>query len=255
MGIYNRNRYSKMRSILIIQPNSTTSMTEALKPLVDSLNFTETSFTYFTAPSGPRSINDEADALESAHHCLPLLLPLLTQHSGFLIACYSQHPLVPLLKAQPAIRDNNVPVTGIFEASAATSLQLVRPEEKFGIVSTGKVWEDILSEAVQKFLGTSEEETSKRFAGVETTGLNATDLHDAPQEEVERRMKEAVKRLLKKGSVGAICLGCAGMAGMDRWVREACVEELGKEEGGRVRVVDGVVAGVAWLEGVCRMGF
>lgn len=87
---------------------------------------------------------------------------------------------------------------------------------------------------------------------METTGLNATDLHDAPREEVERRMKEAVKRLLGKGDVGAVCLGCAGMAGMDAWVREACVEELGEEKGARVRIVDGVVAGVAWLEGVMR---
>jgi Asp/Glu/hydantoin racemase len=68
-------------------------------------------------------------------------------------------------------------------------------------------------------------------------------------------MKDAVKRLLKKGSVGAICLGCAGMAGMDKMVREACVEELGEEKGGQVRIVDGVVAGVAWLEGAARSGF
>jgi Asp/Glu/hydantoin racemase len=60
---------------------------------------------------------------------------------------------------------------------------------------------------------------------------------------------------LKKGSVGAICLGCAGMAGMDKMVREACVEELGEEKGGQVRIVDGVVAGVAWLEGAARSGF
>jgi len=42
MGEYRHgtsSRYSKMRSILIIQPNSTRSMTDALKPLVDSLQF------------------------------------------------------------------------------------------------------------------------------------------------------------------------------------------------------------------------
>lgn len=68
-------------------------------------------------------------------------------------------------------------------------------------------------------------------------------------------MKDAVKRLLKKGGVGAICLGCAGMAGMDKMVREACVEELGEEKGGQVRIVDGVVGGVAWLEGAVRAVF
>jgi Asp/Glu/hydantoin racemase len=83
----------------------------------------------------------------------------------------------------------------------------------------------------------------------------ATELHDAPAEEVRQRMKDAVKRLVRKGNVGAVCLGCAGMAGMDEMVREACVEELGEGEGRRVRVVDGVVAGIAWLEGAVRANF
>ena len=96
-----------------------------------------------------------------------------------------------------------------------------------------------------------------RFAGVETTGLDATDLHDAPAEEVRKRMKDAVKRLLRDENgeerrVGAICLGCAGMAGMDEMVREACVEAVGEVEGKRIRIVDGVVAGVVWLEGMLR---
>lgn len=187
-------------------------------------------------------------------HTLPAVREVLGRHDGFLVACYSHHPLVPLLKEESIIKGARKPVTGIFEASVGTSLQVIHPDEKFGIVSTGKVWEDILTDATIAFLGTGSE-ASKRFAGVETTGLNATDLHDAPAEEVHKRMKDAVRRLLRKGKVGAICLGCAGMAGMDEMVREACVEELGDVDGRRVRIVDGVMAGVAWLEGAIRAGF
>lgn len=42
MGEYRHgysSRYSKMRSILIINPNSTEQMTDGLKPLVDALQF------------------------------------------------------------------------------------------------------------------------------------------------------------------------------------------------------------------------
>ncbi|KAF2197281.1 hypothetical protein GQ43DRAFT_215514 [Delitschia confertaspora ATCC 74209] len=241
------------RSILVINPNSTESMTDALRPLVESLHYKDTTHDFFTAPSGPKSINDEDDAVKSVKHCLPALEPILERYSGFLVACYSEHPLVPILKRNPSIRKGRKYVTGIFEASVGTSLQIISPDEKFGIVSTGKVWEKILSEATANLLGTGTE-ASKRFAGVETTGLNATDLHDAPPEEVRKRMKDAVKRLLRKGKVGAICLGCAGMSGMDKMVREACVEELGEEEGSLVRIVDGVQAGVAWLEGSVRAG-
>lgn len=49
-------------------------------------------------------------------------------------------------------------------------------------------------------------------------------------------------------------VSAAGMAGMERWVREACIEELGYEDGKRVKIVDGVLAGVVWLEETLRMG-
>jgi Asp/Glu/hydantoin racemase len=193
----------------------------------------QTKHVFFTAPSGPNSINGPEDAAESAAHCLP------------------------------AVRRARKPVTGIFEASMATSLQGARAAERFGIVSTGKVWETVLSAGVLEFLGFTGHDAadveamaraSKRFAGVETTGLTAVELHETPPEEVRRRMKEATKRLVRKGDVGAICLGCAGMAGMDEMVREACVEELGEEQGSSIKIVDGVVAGAGWLEGAVRAG-
>lgn len=201
--------------------------------------------TFLTASTGPPSINNASDALESTHCTLPLLTPsLLAAHAGFLVACYSDHPLVSALKLL-----TSKPVTGIFEASLSASLLLIGPEQGFGIVSTGKIWEELLGNGVGKYLGA---EASRRFVGCETTGLNATDLHDVPVEEVREKMKEATKRLLRKGNVGAVCLGCAGMAGMDEMVREACVEELGEEEGRKVRVVDGVKVGFAMLEGLIQ---
>lgn len=155
------------------------------------------------------------------------------------------------LKSQPAIGEKEKPVTGIFEASIWQSINVIPDQAKFGIVSTGKVWEDLLTKAVAKYakeeFGT-ESAMKNVFAGVETTGLNATDLHDAPAEEVRQKMKEATKRLVRKGDVRAVCLGCAGMAGMDVMIREALVEELGRDKGEAVHIVDGVKAGVEWLE-------
>lgn len=69
--------------------------------------------------------------------------------------------------------------------------------------------------------------------------------------EVDRRMKLATKQVLENGAK-AICLGCAGMAGMDQTVREACIESLGEELGNRIKIVDGVISGVIYLEGSLR---
>lgn len=127
------------------------------------------------------------------------------------------------------------------------------------------------------------------FAGVETIGLDAGDLHPSssaapspslslpesgsaspsqsvsasapPSESVstsvsasastkymnaEARVRAATRRLLGRGEVRVVVLGCAGMVGMEGWVR-------GEMEGGRV--VDGVKAGVGVLQGLVRGGF
>jgi len=245
-------------SLLVINPNSTASMTDALKPLVISLGYPNTDYTFFTAPSGPPSINDHAQAIESAQHCIPHLLQLLDQHDGFLVACYSDHPLVRMLSTH-----TRKPVIGIFQASVTTSLHLISRHQTFGIVTTGDIWEGLLTEAVHNFIGvptdTNIESNRNPFAGVETTGLNATDLHDAPAAEVRQRLKEATKRLLARGSHGdvrAICLGCAGMVGLEEVVREACIETFGYVEGTyELKVIDGVKAGVGILQALVRGQF
>lgn len=197
------------------------------------------------------SINNEDDAALSAEACLPSLKDHLVKYDGFLVGCYSQHPLVQQLRR--AIAEEGLEgkaVTGIFEASVAICLQSLDVQDKFGMVSTGKQWEKILTEAVEGMLGAR---GSERYAGTETTGLNADELHSTPKAEVDRRIKEATKGLLSRGA-RSICLGCAGMAGMNETVREACSEELGDKEGRRVKIVDGVIGGVIYLEGALRAG-
>ncbi|MCJ1430997.1 hypothetical protein MMC27_000347 [Xylographa pallens] len=244
--------------ILIINPNSTSSMTHALKPLIDSLEYTNTEYTYYTASSGPPSVNNTADIHFSTIACLTDLSTinphggrvLRNEHStydGYLVACYSRHGLVTALRAM-----TTAPVVGIFEASVAAALQLLDLEyerQQFGIVSTGAAWEVLLGNAVGLLLGTlgGGEGLYGRCAGVETTGLDATELHSAEQGEVRRRVQEAVGRLMGKGTVMVVLLGCAGMAGMEGWVREVVGE--------RVRVVDGVKAGVGALQGLIRGKF
>jgi Asp/Glu/hydantoin racemase len=78
--------------------------------------------------------------------------------------------------------------TGIFQSSITCCLDLLEHRDAFGIVTTGDVWEQLLSDAVRDFLGS---DSSWRFAGVESTGLNATDLHDAAPAVVREKIKKA----------------------------------------------------------------
>ena len=198
------------------------------------------------------SINNEEDAAVSCQHVLSDLSSKPATLQGVeavLVCCYSQHPLVPALRSEFAKTGrSNIAVAGIFEASIATCLQSLNISERFGIVSTGEQWQGILDEAVREILGST---NSTRYTGTETTALNAVELHTTSKDEVDRRMKDATKRLLSQ-KARAICLGCAGMAGMDRTVREACIESLGEEDGRGILIVDGVVSGVNYLQGVLR---
>jgi len=256
----------KKITCLVINPNSSTSMTKGLDLLIDTLGHGgETKLKTYTAPSGPSSINNEDDAQRSAEVCLPDLANHMHGYQGFVVACYSVHPLVPLLKSKLPSKSSGfyTPVVGIFESSISAALALLSPPsplkagaaesyDKFGIVSTGKYWEKALTEGVLNYMGVEDVKDCKRFKGVETTGLSAEELHTAPPEEVRARMTKATRRLVKDGDVSVICLGCAGMAGMDEMVEAACIEELGAEKAKSVRIVDGVKAAVGMLEGLVR---
>lgn len=211
----------------------------------------QTSYTYQTAPSpSPSSINNLDDAALSSDTTLPTILPHLSTHDAFLVACYSPHPLVRALKSH-----TQKPVLGIFEASVSTAISLLGNNERFGIVSTGKVWQRILGRSLRdEVLGTHKADDV--FAGTETLGLDAGDLHgDRGEEEVKKKVQAAVGRFFDEEvdvswKLGVVVLGCAGMAGMEEWVKE----EVKRRER-EVRVVDGVKAGVGILQGLVRGGF
>ncbi|KAI9823717.1 MAG: hypothetical protein M1832_002274 [Thelocarpon impressellum] len=235
-----------LKPLLIVNPNTNTSMTDALRPLVASLpscfpyrsNGRKPEPSYVTAPSGRAVINNDADGEVSAVATLPAVLPLLDTHSGVLVACYSAHPLTPRLR-----RYTGRPVTGVFEASVLMAIALLHgPGELFGIVTTGKVWEGLLSMAVRDLVGGQ----VGTFAGVESTGVDAAALH-AGGPETEGKITLAVQRLLARGNVTVLVLGCAGFAGLEPVVRRAVGEG--------VRVVDSVRAGVMMLEGLARGAF
>lgn len=111
------------------------------------------------------------------------------------------------------------------------------------------MWEELLTDGAERFLGC--DKGGRRFAGVESTGLTAVELHGVEKEEVDRRIKDAAVGLLRRGGVRVICLGCAGMAGMGEVVRSAARAE-GEDW---VRVVDGVMAAAVEVVGMVRCGF
>jgi len=123
---------------------------------------------------------------------------------------------------------------------------------KFGIVTTGKIWEDALSTGVRRFFGVSSG-NSMKFAGIATTGLTAGELHDLDASTVRERVRSAAGKLVRDHvGIKAICVGCAGMVGFGDAIREGVRGVLG-EEGDGIHIVEGVSACLQWLISICRL--
>jgi Asp/Glu/hydantoin racemase len=241
--------------LLILNPNSSHSMTHGVEAAVAKLHLSEPVDIYaYTAPaSSPGSINDGAELEASTRVVLEDLPAGEVAYDGIIVACYSVHPLVKELSSR--LRGRNIIVTGIFEASILTSLALISPypldppaEQAWGIVTTGKFWEDHLADGVRAYLGQEQASPNSKFAGVFSTGLNAGDFHgDVPPEVIRAKLDEAAKGLLRSAVVGCVVMGCAGMAGLEDIIRAAAISEYGKDRGNRVSIVDGVQAAVLSL--------
>ncbi|KAI0879920.1 Asp/Glu/hydantoin racemase [Annulohypoxylon maeteangense] len=243
----------KLSKILVLNPNSSKAMTDGLKNVIDSIDlpYSTEIYTYTAPPSSPASINNGDDLLLShsavladLSSCNPTGLP----YDGVLIACYSVHPLVTAMQLSSAYPKS---VTGIFEASILAALSLLGGDDTWGIVTTGKWWEKHLADGVDFMLGSKAGgDPNSRFRGVESTGLNASDFHDGVDPAIVRqKLKEATKRLLSKGGVKVILMGCAGMAGLEAIIRSAASEAQGEEFAySELHVVDGVRAGITQID-------
>jgi Asp/Glu/hydantoin racemase len=262
---------SSAKSILIINPNSNESMTQGLVKMVEDLSKTLPFATRIYFYTGPQpcaySINNEDDARDTdkiIHEKWFKMEESFFQTPAFdayLVACYSAHPLVSTLRREYPSRH----VSGILEASIWTALSVGScwPGEsnpRFGIVTTGTYWEEVLTSAVRELI-TSNRPMSRggqidtalsRFKGVESTGLNGDELHAADTLVVRKKILSATRRLVRDHDVRTVILGCAGMSGLESIVEEALVEELGEEKAKAVYVVDGVSSGVGLLENLLR---
>ncbi|EIW54339.1 uncharacterized protein TRAVEDRAFT_173547 [Trametes versicolor FP-101664 SS1] len=232
---------TKAVSILVINTNSSQSMTTALGPILEDLLHPGLLIHYHTGPSGrsPPSVDDSTTSVLSAAHTFEDLLPLITDkkgrtHDAYLVACFSDHPLVGMLREH-----TSKPVLGIFEASIMQALALGRP---FGIVTTGKYWEGALTAGVQRVFGSAD--MGGAFIGVQSTGMTAVQLHEIEQSVVAEKIAAATSRIVSKGA-RTIIMGCAGMSGMAEAVRNG-------RDGVDIRVIDAVRSGVTTLEGLVQ---
>ncbi|KAG7191275.1 uncharacterized protein KQ657_003613 [Scheffersomyces spartinae] len=223
-----------MFKFLIINPNSSKGVTDNLETILPKVPGTELIF--YTAPAGaPKEITGVETSIESEKYVLEDIKAkkLADEVDGFLVCCYSDHPLIySLSKLTP-----DKPVLGIMQATLLYSL--LNPTFKLFILTSTSEWEPLLDDGIQNFLGTSEFPHTKFFP---TLGLNISVLDLALlTDTIVPVVKEILSRLDYAGC-NCILLGCAGLSGADKVIE--------RETG--VKCVDSVRIGVEFLNALAR---
>jgi Asp/Glu/hydantoin racemase len=212
-----------MRQLLVINPNTSESVTALLQQHVQAAAGAQVQVRTVTARFGAPYIADEAGYAVASHATLDAWAAALAQPGAapdaVLIGCFGDPGLMALRESSP------VPVTGLAEAAFVEASR----HGRFAIVTGGVRWGPMLQRLAQA-LG-----YAPALAGIHTvapTGAQlAADPH-AARELLAQACRDAVRQL----GAQAVILGGAGLAGM------AAAIQVGLN----VPLVDSVAAGARW---------
>jgi allantoin racemase len=219
---------SGMTRILVVNPNTTASMTETIADAANRVKNATTEIRAVTSTMGPVSIEGYYDEV----FAVPGLLVELAKGErdgadAAIIACFDDTGL----DAARALAD--VPVIGICEAAVSAAAFIAR---RFTIVTTMERSRQPLEHLVHRY----------GMAGrcnVRAADIPVLSLED-PNSNAKKRLREEIVAALAADRAEAIVLGCAGMADL--------VDELRAEFG--VPVIDGVAAAVKQAEMLVALG-
>ncbi|MEM7722041.1 MAG: aspartate/glutamate racemase family protein [Pseudomonadota bacterium] len=183
------------KSLIVINPNSSETVTAGIDASVDPLRALGTPIHCVTLTEGPPGIESQAQADETIPHMLRLAAKLEPEAAGFVIACFGDPGL-------HALRDRTtLPVLGIQECAVMTALTL---GQRFGVLA-------ILPGSIPRHLRAfAAMGVTDRLAGDRALNLGVGDLADETQ--TLARMIEVGQTLRDTDGADVLIMGCAGMS-------------------------------------------
>ncbi len=209
--------------IAIINPNTTTSMTEAIADAAVRAAQPSTQILAITSQTGPVSIEGYYDEAMS----LPGLLQAVREAdlhgvTGHVIACFDDTGL------DAARQLARAPVVGIGQAGYHAACLVAN---RFSVVTTTELSVTALEHNILRY------GLERRCASVRSARMPVLDLERLPEQAIDAIARE-VEKALEVDRAEAIVLGCAGMAGL----RERLVAQFD------CPMIDGVSVAVGLIE-------
>ncbi|WP_026434412.1 aspartate/glutamate racemase family protein [Paracidovorax oryzae] len=213
----------RARTLLVVNPNTSTSVSALLQRHVQAAAGTHAAVRTVTARFGAPYIACEASYAVAGHAVLDAWAEALAAPQpapdAVLIGCFGDPGLFALRECSPA------PVTGLAEASFLAAAC----HGRFGIVTGGERWEAMLLRLAQA-LGHAD-----RLVGIRTVAPSGAELAADPAG-AQALLARACQAMAREPGVQAVVLGGAGLAGMAKVVQPRV----------DVPVIDSVEAGAWW---------
>jgi len=213
--------------ILVINPNTTRSMTEKIAAAARNVSRPDTEIVATQPPSGPESIQGFLDIARS-HQGLLDEVSRFVNFDAIIVACFDDTG-VDALRCL-----SNGPVIGIGEAAfhAATLISC-----RFSVVTTLARSVPGLEDNIDRY------GLTRRCVGVRAANVPVLDL-ERDAEEAEKLISAEIAKAIAQDHADAIVLGCAGMADLNA--------RLSKRFG--LPVIDGVACAVTMAEALVAAG-
>ncbi|MEV6057088.1 aspartate/glutamate racemase family protein [Streptomyces sp. NPDC052107] len=214
--------------ILVVNPNTTEAMTEAIAMTARDYASLGTEVVPLTPLFGADGIDCNFESLLSAVAVMDRVATYDQPYDAVVMAGFGEHGREGLQEI------TDVPVIDIAEASAHVALMIGR---RYSVVTTldrsiGSIEDRLLTAGL-----------ADRCASVRSVGMGTLEFDQSPEAGMAAIIEEA-RRAVEDDRAEVICLGCGGMAGLDRAITDA----LG------VPVVDPVAAGVRLAEAMVGLG-
>ncbi len=216
-----------MTKILVINPNTTTSMTDKIAAAARSVARPDTQIVAANSKSGPVSIQGYLDVAT----CIPGALAEVANHpdvDAIVIACFDDTGLDALRCMV------SVPVLGIGEAAYHAASMIAT---KFSVVTTLSRSVPGLENNLQRY------GLAQKCVRVRATDIPVLKLEEGDQESLDK-IRAEIRDAIARDRAEAIVLGCAGMANL--------MKQLSDEFG--LPVIDGVAAGITLAEALVNSG-
>lgn len=217
-----------MPRILVVNPNTTESMTAAIGAVARAAVGPGTHVDARNPDTGPASLESHYDDAVATPHLLRLVAEgEVLGYDGFVVACFGDPGLGAARELVPG------PVVGIAEAAMRTAGYLGR---SFSVVTT-----------LSRVVGPTRDLAARYgvadlCAGVHACEIPVISLETDPT--AYTTLAATCAEALDRDRSEVVVLGCAGMAGL----RARLADQLG------VPVVDGVAAATAEVEKLVRLG-